>query len=148
MVRRRTSQRRGTALIEIIAATVLLGVALVAMLRLAGRAAYVQQGGEELQIAAGLIDEQLNLVLARGPDNYGPRYSTEGPCDPPFENYRYRLEFVAGSSGNPYVVTATLSWESPLGPRSASVQTLVAPRPGENTDADRAPGQMIERNTR
>lgn len=146
MVTRRTARlRTGLALLDIVVGTVLLGIALVTILTLLRRSTEAQAAGEQLQTAASLIDEQLNLVLARGPDNYATRFPAEGICDAPFEAFRYRLTFSGGTSGEPYLVTATVSWDGTAGERSASVQALIAPRLGEDTDPDRRPVQPVQR---
>jgi hypothetical protein len=137
--------RAGTALIDIVVATVLLGVVLVVLLRLLGQAASAQTSGEHLQTAAMLLDEQLNLVLARGPDNYASRFAAEGACDSPFESFRYRLTFSGGTGGDPYAVRASVYWEQGGAERSASIETMVSPRVGEDTDPIRTPAEVIER---
>jgi len=145
MVTRNGYVRKGMALLDIVVGTVLLGIALVTLLTLLRRSTEAQAAGEQLQTAASLIDEQLNLVLARGPDNYAQRFPAEGVCDAPFELYRYRLSFSSGTAGEPFLVTATVLWDGSSGERSASVQALIAPRLGEETDPDRRPSQPIER---
>src|SRR5436309_2202990 len=94
----RPAQRRGVILVDIIVAVVLLGVSLTALVSMTGRALSSQRAGEQIETAAMLLDEQLSLVLARGPDNYGSRFETEGVCEEPFESYRYKLEFTGGEA--------------------------------------------------
>ncbi len=126
--------RRGSILVDVIVGSVILGLALTAMIGLVGRAISEQNGGEQLQTAAMLIDEQLALVLARGPDNYASRYDTQGQCDAPFDQYRYQLDIQEQGGARPYFVRATVFWEAGGKTRSASVETLIAPRPGEVED--------------
>jgi hypothetical protein len=145
MVNRARPGRRGVILIDAIIGTILLGISLAAIIGLAGRALSSQMTGEELQTAAMLLDEQLNLVLARGPDNYGSRFGEEGLCDEPFQNYRYKLEFAGGSGGSPFTVTATIYWTSAGRDRSESIQTMIAPRLGDEPDPDRRPPETVER---
>ncbi|MEX2219387.1 MAG: hypothetical protein WD749_11600, partial [Phycisphaerales bacterium] len=137
--------RRGILLVDAIVGTVLLGVALSVILGLGSRAMTAQIDGEELQTAAMLIDEQLNLVLARGPDNYGSRFDLEGPCDPPFEKYTYALSIEGGQGGEAYRVTATVSWTGRGRARSESVETMIAPRLGDEPDPDRRPKESVDR---
>jgi hypothetical protein len=92
-----------------------------------------------------LLDEQLNLVLARGPDNYASRYETEGVCAEPYEAFRYKLEFSGGDGGDPYRVVATVTWMDGRSPRSESVETMIAPRLGDDPDPDRRPDQPAVR---
>lgn len=137
--------RRGMMLADIVIAVVLLGVALAVMVGMAGRAMIAQRAGEQFQAAAMLIDEQLNLVLARGPDSYASRFAVEGPCETPFEAFRYKLDISGGESGNAYTVIATVSWVSGGRPQSASVETRIAPRLGEDPDPDRRPEEVVDR---
>jgi type II secretory pathway pseudopilin PulG len=137
--------RRAFALVDVVVATVLLGVSLASILGLTSRAIDAQVRGERLRTAAMLLDEQLNLVLARGPDSYAKEFPTEGRCDPPFEDYRFELDFDSQGSGDPYVVVATITWTSLGRERSESVTTLMAPRLGEDPDPIRAPARVVER---
>jgi len=139
------SSPRGMLLAEVIIAVVLLAASLAVVLSMAGRSLSAQRTGEELQIAAMLLDEQLNLVLARGPDNYAAAFDTEGPCDAPYSHYSYALTFSGGTAGEPYSVTATVSWLHNGKPMSESVQTFIAPRLGDDPDPDRRPSTPVER---
>jgi hypothetical protein len=141
----RPRSRRAVVLVDAIIGSILLGVSLVALLGLAARAMSAQATGEQLQTAAMLADEQLSLVLARGADNYSGSFDVEGPCDPPFEGYSYRLEFTGGSGGDPYTVTVTISWLAGGREYSESVQTLISPRLGEEPDPERKPDQPVSR---
>ncbi len=141
----RVRGRRAMLLAEVIIAVVLLAASLAVVLAMAGRSLSAQRTGEELQIAAMLLDEQLNLVLARGPDNYAATFPTEGPCDAPYSNYAFALSFSGGTAGEPYTVTATVSWLHNGKPMSESVQTFIAPRLGDEPDPDRRPGAPVER---
>ena len=136
-------------LIDVLIATILLGVSLAVIIGLAGRAITSQQRGEQIATAASLADQQLELVLARGPDDYARRFPVEAACDPPFENYRYKLEFSGGGTvGEPFKVTATISWSLAALPQSITIETLVASRnAGEDGESDpvRRPDQPVVR---
>jgi hypothetical protein len=148
--------------VDVVIAGVILAIGLGAILSLSGRSISAAQRGEELATAAMLADEQLNLVLARGPDDYARRFGLEGVCDEPFSDYRYRLEFAGGRSvGEVYDVRVTIVWGSSGGgsggsssassandARSLTISTLIAPREiGEDVeiDPDRRPEQSILR---
>ncbi len=147
MVARRAGHRgRGVFLVDVIVASILLGVALAVMLSMAGRAIDSQATGERLQIAAMLADEQLNTVLLYGPEEFGARAVAEGPCDAPFEAYRYRVDIGAGGEGGEaFEVTATIQWSEYGRPRSLSIETMIAPRLGDEPDPDRKPKKAVER---
>lgn len=139
------ARRRGVVLVDAIVGTILLGVSLAVMLGMLGRAISSQTQGEELQTAAMLIDEQLNLVLARGPDSYGKQYPLEGPCDAPFSQYRYKLTIDGGQGGDPYRVAAMVSWVSVGRERAVSCETYIAPRLGDDPDPPRRPEETVTR---
>jgi hypothetical protein len=132
-------------LVDAIIGAVLLGAALAAILTIAGRAVRAQGEGQRMATAAALIDEQLNLVLARGPDNYAARFETEGPCDPPLGEYSYEIELSGGQSGDAYDVVVTVRWFYAGRQRWARVATKIAPREGDDPDPERTPADPVER---
>ena len=140
---------RGFALIDCIVATVLLGIALSVMIGLASSALSSQTTGEKLSTAATLADEQLQLVLARGPDDYTHRFAVRGQCDAPFADYSYKLAFTGGGGvGDPYAVSCTISWTMSGNPKAITIDTLMAPRTGaEDVEPDpiRSPQSAITR---
>lgn len=132
---------RGVVLVDVIIGTIILAIALSVMLSIASRAISAETRGTHLRTAAMLLDEQLALVLARGPDNYASRFPVDGACDDPFQSYQFELEFSGGQAGDPYLVRATVSWREGRALRSASVETMIAPRLGDDPDPDRRPEQ-------
>jgi Tfp pilus assembly protein PilV len=138
-------RRSGVVLVDVLVAAIMLGVSLTVLITMTGRALASQRQGEQIATAAMLIDQQLNLVLARGPDDYTSRYAAAGQCDVPFDRFSYSIEFSGGEGGNPYSVIATVSWSDAGRPHSASVETLIAPRLGDDPDPDRRPEQPAVR---
>ena len=117
----------------------LLGVSLAVLIGLAGHAVNSQATGERLSTAAMLADEQLQLVLATGPDGYAQQHPTSGDCDPPFTDYKNALAFTGdGTTGVPYQITCTITWTYSGQKQSISVDTLMA---------SRAPGGSIAART-
>lgn len=153
MVSRRAD--KAFALVDVIVATIIVGVSLAVIVGLIGRALSSQKRGEELSIAAGLADESLQMVLARGPDDYARRFPVQGPCEPPFQDYGYKLAFTGGGSvGAPYTVTCTISWggigrgATAAGGQSIVIQTLMASRnggPDGLADPERRPDESVDR---
>lgn len=141
----RLRARRGVILVDAILGAILLGITLAALMTIAGRAVRAQGDGQRMSTAAALIDEQLNLVLARGPDNYASRFEVAGSCEPPFEGYTYQIDISGGQSGRAYDVVVTVQWVYAGRVRSASVSTKIAPREGEEPDPERAPAEPVER---
>jgi hypothetical protein len=132
-------------LIDAIVGAILLGVALASLVALGGRAISAQGEGEHLRNAAMLIDERLNLVLMAGVEGYTSRYDLEGTCDPPFGQYRYRVQIGGGQSGEPYSVAVTVSWMAGGRSRSETVEALIAPLTGDDPDPIRRPGTVVDR---
>ncbi|MBL0870699.1 MAG: hypothetical protein IBJ18_09005 [Phycisphaerales bacterium] len=142
----RVRTSRGVALIDAIVAAVVLGIALTVIIGLTARAIGSQSQGERLQTAAMLADEQLNLVLMRGGDDYAKRYKMSGPCDAPFQQYQYQTDISGGQSGEPYTVKVTISWTEPSGRGDKVViETFLAPKVGGEADPDRKPATAPER---
>jgi hypothetical protein len=137
--------RPGVALLEIVVASVILGVAISAVLGLMGRTITTQAEGERLEVAARLADERLALVLAVGAEAYPSIFGLHGPCDEPFQSYQHDVRIDAATAGLPYRVRATISWTQAGRLRSVMLETLVAPRLGVDPDPERAPQETITR---
>lgn len=147
MVKRR-AVHSGFALLDALVAAVILGVALATIIGLSSQALSSQRMGEQIATAAMMADEQLGLVLARGPDGYAKSYAVDGPCDPPFSAYHYKIDLSGGTGGTPYTVRCTVSWDASGSggtPQSIAVDTLVAARTGIDPDPDRKPVTPPER---
>lgn len=142
---RTSTPRRSFVLADALIATVVLAGSLAVVISLAGRALSAQHQGERLQTVAMLLDEQLNQVLMRGPDNYESAYPMNGQCDAPFQDYSFVLAIDGGTGGTAYEVSATISWVESGRARSEMISTLIAPRLGEEPDPDRMPTQTILR---
>lgn len=145
---------RAFALVDVIVGAILVGVSLAVIIGLTGRAIASQKRGQELTTAANLADETLQMVLARGPDDYAKRFPLEGPCDAPFADYRYSLSFSEGTTTVPYHVTVVISWGGvPAGRagQSVKIETLMASRAGGlddvggDVDPLRTPEQSVIR---
>jgi len=148
VVKRRGPFRRAVALLDAIIAAIVLGVGLTAIVSVASGALSAARLGQEIATAATLADEQLQLVLARGPDNYARQFPVKGVCEPPFALYRFEVEITGGSESAPYTVRATVHWDSSRGPQQVAVETLIAGRAVEgdaDPDPDRRPSEVVER---
>ena len=132
----RVRSRPAFALVDVIVATIILGASLVVLISLSARAISSQSKGEELATAAHMADEQLNLVLSRGPDNYSHQFPADGACDPPFDKYHFHIDIGGGSTTEPYRVSATITWNSGSAKQSITIDTLMA---GRDTALDGIP---------
>lgn len=138
-------QRRGFMLLDAIVATVILGIALSVILGLGSLAIASQSRGEQEQVAAMLIDEQLELLLAVGPEEYAAVFDARAQAPAPFENYQFDIDIEALGGRDPYLVTAVVTWQHAGRERSLTVETMVAPRLGEEPDPDRRPQESLGR---
>lgn len=159
--RTRGTARRGMMLVDILVAVIMLGTSLAILIGMTARALRAQRTGETLANVAMLLDEQLHLILARGPDEYASRFPLEGPCEAPFESFRYKISFnnsdpaiaeaggsttsSSSSTGGTYAVSVTISWNDGGFIRTESVQTRIAPRLGDEPDPDRRPPETVDR---
>lgn len=140
----RPRRNRAFLLADALVAAVLLGVSLAVMVGLVSRASRTQREGQRLEVVAMLLDEQLNLILSRGADDYASRFGLEGSCDAPYEEYRYKLS-ITGGSGDAYIVKATILWSSSGQERSETVETRIAPKLGDEPDPERRPSTSVVR---
>ena len=115
---------------------------------LTGSAIASQRKGEELQKAAMLADEQLNLVLAVGPEQFSSDFETKGACAPPFDDFAYEVRLSPGEGAEPYLVEAVIMWKSGGRDRSLVIETLVSARRGDDPDPIREPEDIVEREGR
>lgn len=136
---------RGVALVDALAAVIILGVSLSVILSLAGQAVSSQRQGDDLATAAMLADEQLQMVLARGADDYAKTVPMNGNCDAPFDRFRYKMEITDGSAINPFRVKATIAWDDAGRERSITIETLVATRSTPANQSDRVPTTPVDR---
>lgn len=136
---------RGFALLDAVVGGVLLGLGLTAVIGLTASAISSQRQGERLQVAAMLADERLELVLALGPDGYASELPTRGKCEEPFEAYRFEVDIAEQGDPAPYLIRCTITWPAVGEDRSLIIETLMAPRRGDEPDPDRQPDETVGR---
>ena len=145
-LRTHPSRRRAFSLFEAVVAAAILGSSLAVILGLSADTLASQRRGELLETAASLADERLQLVLAVGPEAY-PSLFTTGPCEPPFESFSHAVTLTPGAGGEPYDVSATITWLEGATPRSLTIHTRIAPRLGNDPNPDRAPQETTDRSS-
>jgi len=144
------SRRSGFALIDAVVGGVLLSVALVVILGIAGRCLEAQRTGTRMQEVAMLADGLLAEVAALGPDVYSKQFPAQGTFEPPFQAYRYDLEIEDQGVGVPYKVRAHIVWDGADGQEQEEViETLLAAKqlPGADIEdaKSREPEKAVER---
>ncbi|MCH2137716.1 MAG: hypothetical protein MK074_01530 [Phycisphaerales bacterium] len=126
--------RRGIALMDVLVAALILAIGMSVTMSLASQSLTGQSTSEKRITAAWLADGLLSMVLAEGPRRYSMRQPAEGMFEAPFEAYDFLVEIRAQGDWSPYVVTATVGWQDRTGRKTVHVETLVAPRQGEEDD--------------
>lgn len=138
--------RRGLALVDVIVGTIMLAVGLAVVISSTSRSLSSQTRGEKQMMASWLVDEYLSMVLVEGPEEYPKKNNVEGTCE--FDDrYRYFVDIEYFGPQQTYVVTCTVSWETPSGWRDVSAQTHIAPRLNDE-ETVRAPEEPIDRDAR
>ncbi len=138
-------ERRGVALVEAVLGGVMLAVGLAVLVSIVSQSLSRQRLGEEQIVAAALLDELLNMVVVEGPDNYPRRNDVAGTFEAPFEDYSYVLDIRSQGEYDPYLVVATVRWDSAGVMREASVETMIAIRRADEQFEPREPGETIVR---
>lgn len=138
--------RRGVALVEALVGGIILGIGLAALLGIASRSLSAQTAGEHRLVAAWLADDVLNMVLAEGPEEYPRLHDETGRFAPPFDEYAHEVVIEDLGRGNPFRVTAIISWGDGERERVV-VETLIAPLLTEE-DILREPEEELDREQR
>lgn len=136
---------RGWALLDVIIGGVILGIGLAAVISIAERSLAMQQRSERELVAAELLDGLLSEVLSVGIADWELTRASSGTFDAPFEEWEWELDIDKQGLGDPYRVLATAR------DRRGSefrVETLMAPRPENTQDPERAPTEPIDRQAR
>jgi len=141
--------RRGVALMDVLIAALLLGVGLAVTLSMASQALRAEQTGEWRLTASWLADEALAMVVAMGPAAYQQSEPMEGRFQPPFDQFDWTLELTRPSEWEAWNATATVSWQDRGGVMSVSIDTLIAPRQGDEDDPmNWKPDEPLDRESR
>ncbi|HRP63439.1 MAG TPA: hypothetical protein PK400_09120 [Phycisphaerales bacterium] len=148
LVRRRTApNRRGMALLDVIVGTVMLGIGLAVVVSISSRSLAGQRDGEMRMVATWLADELLSMVLVEGPVDYRKLYDLNGSFYPPFEDYAFDITIEDIGIGQPFRVTAKVSWLTGRAVQSIEVQAYIAERGGDPFEP-RAPKEWLDREGR
>jgi len=141
--------RRGVILLDVLVASLILAIGLAVTMSLASQS-LIGQGISERRITASwLADGLLGMVMSEGPRRYSMRQPSEGRFEAPFDDYDYELTIRSRGDWVPYEVTATVSWIDRGGPMQVHVQTLAAPRQGEEDDwSNWRPEEPLDREAR
>jgi type II secretory pathway pseudopilin PulG len=145
MVRRGARTRGGWALLDVIIGGVILGIGLAAVISIAERSLAMQQRSERELVAAELLDGLLSEVLSVGIADWELTRASSGSFDAPFDDWQWELDIDKQGLGDPYRVMAIARDTKGSEFR---VETLMAPRPENTQDPERAPTEPIDRQAR
>ena len=141
--------RAGVALLDVLIAALLLGIGLSVTLSMASQALRAEQTGEWRLTASWLADEALAMVVAVGPEKYQQSEPMEGRFEEPFNRFDWSLEMKKPSDWEPWQVRATVNWQDRGGPMSVIIDTLIAPRQGDEDDpVNWKPDEPLDRESR
>lgn len=142
----RTTCQRGFLLVDVIVGTVLLGIALGAILAVSTRALSMQREAADLRQAGMVADEVMSTIHAYGVEEYRQVIRSRGRASEPFERFEYEVDIDAGRSGEADEVNIRVTWQSATGrPRSFELDALIAPKLGDEPDPNRQPSEPIDR---
>lgn len=142
----RLTHERGFLLVDVIVGTVLLGIALGAILTVSTRALSTQREATDLRQAGMVADEVMSTIHAYGTEEYTQVIRPRGRASEPFERFEYEVDVDTGRSGEADEVNIRVRWQSGTGrPRSFELSALIAPRLGDEPDPNRQPPEPIDR---
>jgi hypothetical protein len=143
--RRRAAARGGWALVDVIVGGVILGIGLATVVSIAERSLAMQQRSERELVAGQLLDGLLSEVLSVGVVEWDLTRAPTGSFDAPFDQWEWELRIDKQGTGDPYRVLATARDRDGTEFR---VETLLAPRPENTEEPQRAPTTPIDRQAR
>ena len=142
---RRAPARRGWALVDVVVGGVILAIGLATVVSIAERSLAMQQRAERELVAAQLIDGLLSEVLSVGIAEWDLSRAPTGAFDAPFEDWEWELVIDKQGAGDPYRVMAIARDRDGAEFR---VETLMAARPENTEEPQRAPTTPIDRQAR
>lgn len=143
------TRRRGVALLDVLVGALMLGVGLAVLMSLSSQSLQGELTAQRRITATWLADEALAMVLARGPHNYQMNEPMEGYFDPPYDMFTWSLEMNQQGDWQPWVVRSIVTWTDLRGPMSVEIDTLIAPRQGEDdVPEDWKPIEPLDREAR
>jgi hypothetical protein len=143
--RRQAPSRRGWALVDVIIGGIILAIGLATVVSIAERSLAMQQRAERELVAAELADGLLAEVLSVGVAEWELTRATTGAFDAPFEEWEWELAIDRQGAGDPYRVLAMARDRDGTEFR---VETLMAARPENTEEPQRAPTTPIDRQAR
>jgi general secretion pathway protein I len=104
------SSESGFTLLEVMIALAIVAIALVTLLGLANRSVGVHGRLQKMTQATLLAQSKVAEIESRARQQERPLESLEGVFDPPFEGFRWRVEFGQTPLASVSSMTVTVVW--------------------------------------
>ena len=122
---RTPNNKKGFSLIETLVASVILSGAVLTIGAISTIAVKGTRVNRRYEIAASLLDKQLNTIDYMGIDEFIERGQTEGVFEEYEEAYRWRVETEYQDIDSLYLVRITVSWVDGSRPYNVTVDTML-----------------------
>ena len=121
----RDTKWSGFNLVETMVASVILSGAVLALGAISTNALTDTRLNRHYEVAASLIERQLNLIDYTGIDQFVETDQTEGVFDQFEPGYQWNVTTEYEGTDSLYVVTMTVSWMEQRRPYRLTVQTML-----------------------
>ena len=119
-----TTRRSGFNLVETMVASIILSGAVLTLGAISTNALTDTRLNRHYEVAASLIERQLNLIDYVGIEEFMETEQTEGVFEEFQPGYQWEVTTEYQGTDNLYLVTITMSWVERKRPYSITVQTM------------------------
>lgn len=119
------AKHSGFSLVEAIVASVILSAAVLALGAISTNAVRDVSLNRHYEVAASVIERQLNLIDFAGIDQFLEQGVTEGVYEDLEPGYHWQVETEYQGIDGLYLVTITVTWLEGKRPRQVTAQTML-----------------------
>ena len=112
----RKTAKSGFTLVEALAASVILGIGVVAIAGICQRCTHNYIRGLQYETAYRLLDECLDLSVSVNLEKLITEKTIQGSFAPRYPQYRFAVNLEPASGAHLYLIKATVSWDVGLRP--------------------------------
>ena len=120
----RQGKEKGFIMIEVMLASFLLGLAVLALCHISSRATLQTLDNYHSQIALEVLDKQLSMIESMGVDDFRLMGIVEGVNEDYETPYIWRVQLTDEGIGNLYRVVISVSWKGRHAIKSVSATTM------------------------
>ena len=121
----RTTEQAGFSLVETLVAGVILSASVLTLAAIGTNALRDTRFNRHYEVAASLIETQLNLIDYMGIDEFVKVDQTEGVFEQYEPPYRWEVSTEYQDIDDLYLVTITVSWMEGSRPHKVTAQTML-----------------------